>query len=148
MPVERLSLKPGRLMRYGMLVVGSPFMVFAGLAFFVSPSDMLQPKGIASGLGMFLLGFVFWQWAESSRVVLDKGILSRKIFWITWWRIQAEKVHIREGNDPKGEYKWSVLRISDRTRRRNNYVGAIPYRQFDPADIARLLDALGHPLKF
>jgi hypothetical protein len=134
-------------MRYGMFVVGVPFMGFALVASILSPAEMLfKPGGLASGIGLFMLGGGFWQYAESSRVILQNGLLSRKIFWITWWRIPVEKVHVRRGSDPQGQYKWSVLRISDRTRRRKNYVGAIPYRQFLPSDIARLLEALGQPL--
>ncbi len=129
-----------------MLAVGLPFMAYGPATLLLSPGAAWRAQDIAGTVVIALVGLGFWQYLESSRVILENGVLSRRIFGISLWRIEAEKAHIRSGRDPQKQYSWSVLRVSDRTRRRRNFVGVIPYRQFYPADIVRLLEALGQPV--
>ncbi len=142
--MERLSLRPSRLLRYIGFAIGVALMVMGAVVMIsmIVPGETFIPGLMGAGAAFFLIGLAYWQLYASSRIVLEEGVLSRKVYGITLWRISISQASASLGPDPgrRGAYIMNVLRVHDRVS--NKLVGVFPYKQLHPDDAARLLRAL------
>ena len=147
--MDRLDARPTRLLRYIGFAVGGLCMVIGVLAMvgMLLPGETFIPPIFWGGIVFFLGGLAYWQLFASSHVIVDQGVVSRRMFGLRLWSVPLEKAALSVGMDPtdKGAYMLSVIRVY--YRQGGGLVGVIPYKQMHPDDVARLFRALGLPPK-
>jgi len=147
--MERLEVRPAKGLRYVGLAVGGLFMTMGTVVMagqFV-PGETFTPGLCIVGAVFFLGGLAYWQFFASSRVIVDQGVLSRRMFGRTLWTIPLDRASLRVGMDPsdRGAYMLNVIAVH--YRQGQGLVGVIPYKQMHPDDVARLFQALNLPTK-